>query len=724
MNPKAKNRNEKIVLLILTLLVIPLVIAANDPGHDTLYVEEQGDSDLNGTLNITENLTVNGGRIRQPGGLTLYGDDSTPSPGVTYISGTSGNHLYLDGQGNIYIKFLSGGDMVYIGGSTATDLNVSGALHIKGPTAQVGGTNICLENGTDCPASLGGANITGKGDNGYLAKFTGGGTIANSLLYEAGSTVTFNANISMPTHFFIGASATSTGSNSLALGTFAQATNTGATALGPYSNATGQYSVSIGDGSDAVSDYSTSIGGQSNSINTSTVAIGYQADASGQYGVAIGDNSDATKTYSVSIGTQSNALNTSTVAIGSSANAQAEYSTAIGDTANVTEDYATAIAFGTDATGYGAMALGAQAQATADYTVAIGYDVNATAQDALVFGRSIENSMQNSSLFGGHLRASGDINTTGGDVCIVGGNCLSTASADGNNYTEAISFSTSGATETLNLDIVGRANLTASFTDSTDDTVSSGELDGVCGTNSRLVRRSGGTWACFDDSVYYDDSTIGNCSVSQSCLNVLYDTNASDFATPGTCSGSQFVQNATSSGVECATPSLATAGGWSDLGTVVNLTTPSDNVSTNELFVDNTNSRVGIGTTSPSELLHITSASASGSVFWIENTGGDDASMMFNADRDWIIQNDGDASLGTADYFQIRDHTAEKQRLTIDISGNIGISDTSPQAKLHVNASSNQLRISYDDSNYGNLSVTSDGNLTISATNHVIIDLS
>ena len=55
--------------------------------------------------------------------------------------------------------------MVYIGGSTATDLNISGALYVESGTATVGGTNICLENGTNCPADLGGANVTSTGSS-------------------------------------------------------------------------------------------------------------------------------------------------------------------------------------------------------------------------------------------------------------------------------------------------------------------------------------------------------------------------------------------------------------------------------------------------------------------------------------------------------------------------------------------------------------------------------
>src|SRR4030042_693952 len=101
---------------------------------------------------------------------TVYGNSYTETPVEAYVSGTTGSHLYLDGQGNIYIKYY-GGDTVYIGRTdvTATDLNVSGALYVQGSTAMVNGKNICLQDGTNCPSELGTGNISGVyGDDIYI----------------------------------------------------------------------------------------------------------------------------------------------------------------------------------------------------------------------------------------------------------------------------------------------------------------------------------------------------------------------------------------------------------------------------------------------------------------------------------------------------------------------------------------------------------------------------
>jgi hypothetical protein len=148
---------KKIMLWIFaSLFLIAFALAANDPGHDTLYIESQGDSELNGSLNITQNLTVEGGRTIQGAGLTLYGNGVTPSSVGPYISGLANpdNDLYLSAQGSIYLKTINGGDAVYIGSTsiTATDLNVSGSIYSNNQA-------VCLADGTNCPNG-GAGNVT------------------------------------------------------------------------------------------------------------------------------------------------------------------------------------------------------------------------------------------------------------------------------------------------------------------------------------------------------------------------------------------------------------------------------------------------------------------------------------------------------------------------------------------------------------------------------------
>ncbi len=99
--------------------------------------------------------------------------------------------------------------------------------------------------------------------------------------------------------------------------------------------------------------------------------------------------------------------------------------------------------------------------------------------------------------------------------------------------------------------------------------------------------------------------------------------------------------------------------------------------SANEAFYwDASTARLGIGTDSPTESLQIYNTSNA----YLNITGGanSDAGIQLYADRTWAIQNDGNASLGTADYFHIYDGTAGASRLVIDTSGNVGIGTNSP----------------------------------------------
>lgn len=84
------------------------------------------------------------------------------------------------------------------------------------------------------------------------------------------------------------------------------------------------------------------------------------------------------------------------------------------------------------------------------------------------------------------------------------------------------------------------------FVTTSDDSVSSSELDGVCSTNDRILRRVTGTWNCFDDSVYYDNT---DTQLSQEEVQ--------DFAGPMATNGNG-VNLAYNDGANTLTPSLGT----------------------------------------------------------------------------------------------------------------------------------------------------------------------
>jgi len=102
-----------------------------------------------------------------------------------------------------------------------------------------------------------------------------------------------------------------------------------------------------------------------------------------------------------------------------------------------------------------------------------------------------------------------------------------------------------------------------------------------------------------------------------------------------------------------------------------------------DMTIDGTG-KVGIGTTSPSDILHVGPDSLGDAIIRLEANTGRDAAVKLYGDRDWHLQVDGDSSIGPEDTFHIRDVTAGQSRLVINTSGNVGIGTTSPATALSV----------------------------------------
>ena len=98
--------------------------------------------------------------------------------------------------------------------------------------------------------------------------------------------------------------------------------------------------------------------------------------------------------------------------------------------------------------------------------------------------------------------------------------------------------------------------------------------------------------------------------------------------------------------------------------------------------------KFGIGTATPSTLLHIKETNASTHArLTIQNSGGDefDSNMnLITTNRSWLIGARDTAAGFTSGAYTIFDETAALYRMIINSSGNVGFGTFSPESKLHI----------------------------------------
>jgi len=165
------NRQLIVLALLLTVLA-QSVLAANDPGHDSLYVLRLGDTNITGDINLTGSLTASlvrfnnktfGDYLDINANGTILGAPSAPR----IMAGSS--VLYIDSTGNLYLNTKGGTTGIVQVGDTATNavtMNVSGQLVAYNITA----LNVYSSGGVNAsgPIFAGGSQVCTVG-NGLCA---------------------------------------------------------------------------------------------------------------------------------------------------------------------------------------------------------------------------------------------------------------------------------------------------------------------------------------------------------------------------------------------------------------------------------------------------------------------------------------------------------------------------------------------------------------------------
>ena len=107
---------------------------------------------------------------------------------------------------------------------------------------------------------------------------------------------------------------------------------------------------------------------------------------------------------------------------------------------------------------------------------------------------------------------------------------------------------------------------------------------------------------------------------------------------------------------------------------------------------------------------------------------GDDFKLYHNGSNSYIENNTGDILIrnlaNDADIkVKITDNTTETEVMRIvGATSTVGIGTTAPAAKLDVLSTTEQLRLSYDGSNYASFTVASDSDLNIDTSGYILLN--
>jgi len=178
------------------------------------------------------------------------------------------------------------------------------------------------------------------------------------------------------------------GNFSFAAGALSVAKGSSSFAMGDHATANGESSVAFGYSSKSDADYAASIGFNVLAGGKSSAAIGYYATAGADYSIALGYHANAGGASSIAIGHQASATNDRATAIGSGSTASGQFSTALGIQCTASGSSSTALGINTIASGSSATAMGSETMASESSSLAIGYQTNASGPYSTAMGKN------------------------------------------------------------------------------------------------------------------------------------------------------------------------------------------------------------------------------------------------------------------------------------------------------------------------------------------------
>jgi len=539
---------------------------------------------------------------------------------VSVWAQTPGPRAFL---GNGSVAVYGEGGAGYHAGYFEGDVNIEGGLEADNITltsncadGQVlkwsGGVGTC---GTDVQGA--GGAISGEGATGRVAIWNGTSTVNSSsdLVWD-------NTN----SRLGIGESSPSVAlhiAKTFGDGGLASFGGTGANA----NTVTGDFSVAIGRQSEASGIYSFAVGNIATANSSSSIALGADTVAGAQGAFAGGYNSQALGQYSVALGHNSVARGNQAIALGYNSDAEGTASTTIGFDTNASGGYSFAGGFQSNASGTRSFAFGQAAAATNSYSVVFGEDMRVTGSNS--FGIALND--QN----GATLSQANTMAVMGGSVGIGTLAPTSTLSVGGTGlpltgiYGEGTLFGVIGNGSSYG--VLGYdsddQDVWGALASSTSHSGVYGQGDpGVQGKNTNFTGHIGelggenfGAHGRLETTEYtagyiaYNNSGRFYGAYGTSTLSGEDNIGVYGEANSGSSNIGVIGNASTSGGSIPAGKDIGVYGTGDDLAAFfdghVNVT-GNLTVGTGTVFIDGTNSRVGIGTKNPTSLLELVESAA------------------------------------------------------------------------------------------------------------------
>jgi len=497
------------------------------------------------------------------------------------------------------------------------------------------------------------------------------------------------------------------GENSFATGYQSKAKGLYSQSMGYLTSALGNYSTAIGKSAEANYENSFAFGDNAKALNQDAYAFGAFTEAQGPGSFAFGyvgrDSLGPTGTitkaaghYSLAMGLGAQALDTGSFAIGSGAEASSWFSTAIGYKTVASAPFSTAIGFENTASERWSTAIGVESNATGFYSMVFGWEANSSGNTSLALNRgtnaigSSSVAMNRSTTATGHYSTSMGVWTTAqayaslviGQCNVVSGNSNVWIPTDpafviGNGTLGGMCFPSNAftilkngytavghATPTQMLDVNGQVRIRGGSP--ADGEILTSDADGNAtwepiGSHSHSATDiTSGTLSVSRGGTGRSSLTANKVLVGNGTSAILYPTNL------------HWDNTNSRLGISDATPSYS-------LDINGNMRT------TSTTYLATSGSNVGIGTTNPTNKLHIENGTGAARIYVNGTTGN--ASLEYRVSGVYV-----GAFGANLDESYIFMYSGGNLSLK---GGKVGIGNTSPAEKLDISGGNGRVDAGY-----------------------------